>query len=282
MSERALSKEINKEISAMEAHKKSLYGELRSAKAFYCHGSSCGIDLTCTGWKNKDAQRIYFTPSSREHLHSILCSVVTLADEKEFIKIETNDGKKTISKSGIISMKKANEQSHISGNNETTPDDKNIKNIGTRNKACRDKNNIENRNISSIKTYINFYFDDEINNDALIVSVDGELISLNKLFVDAAKIVKKGVNRIFYGKAIVETTPFNAEMIMFKFVDREKQYIYTNKRNFITRISVKVLNKYLDKGNQCNLFFRGCIDEQGKFVSFNGKNYCDLYIVDDI
>ena len=56
--------------------------------------------------------------------------------------------------------------------------------------------------------------------------------------------------------------------------------MYTNKEMLLTRINSKVLNQYLDKGVECQFFFRGSIGHDGKFVSFNGKNYCDLYIME--
>lgn len=37
MSERAYSEELNEEMSAFKAHKYSLEGKLKSAKAFHCH-----------------------------------------------------------------------------------------------------------------------------------------------------------------------------------------------------------------------------------------------------
>ena len=52
------------------------------------------------------------------------------------------------------------------------------------------------------------------------------------------------------------------------------------KMKILTRINSKVLNQYLDKGVECQFFFRGSIGQDGKFVSFNGKNYCDLYIME--
>lgn len=77
MSERAYSEELNEEISAFKAHKYSLKGKLKSAKAFHCHDPYCGIKLTCSNWAVKDAKRIYFTPSNRDDLHSIACSTVS-------------------------------------------------------------------------------------------------------------------------------------------------------------------------------------------------------------
>lgn len=280
MSERAYSEELNKEISAIEAHNKSLNGYLKSAKAFHCHDSGCGIKLTCSNWKKRDAKRIYFTPSSREDLHSIACSTVSNDEEKRQVEIETKEGKKTISKNGIIAMKKANDSSKSSYNEENGElilDDEKEK---RRNGVCKDKTGTENRNVSSIKTYINFYYDDNVDNYKQNIRIDGETISLDMLFVDAKEQILPCVNRIFFGNAIVTTPIFNNDLIAFEFVDTDKSIIYTNKKMFLTRISSRVLNKYLDKKVECKFFFRGCIGNNGKFESFNGKNYCDMYILE--
>lgn len=117
--------------------------------------------------------------------------------------------------------------------------------------------------MSSIKTYINFYYDDDVDNNVCNIRVDGELISLNTLFVDAKEEIPVGVNRILFGNAIVTMPVFNDK-----------------KEMLLTRINSKVLNQYLDKGVECQFFFRGSIGQDGKFVSFNGKNYCDLYIME--
>ena len=53
MSERAYSEELNEEMSAFKAHKYSLEGKLKSAKAFHCHDPYCGIKLTCSNWAVK-------------------------------------------------------------------------------------------------------------------------------------------------------------------------------------------------------------------------------------
>ena len=54
-----------------------------------------------------------------------------------------------------------------------------------RNNVTKDKKGTESRNVSSIKTYIIFYYDDYVDNNVCNIRVDGELISLNTLFVDA-------------------------------------------------------------------------------------------------
>lgn len=278
MSERAYSEELKREISALEAHKKSLTNELKSAKAFRCQDPACKIGLTCSNWNVADAKRIFFTPSSRNNLHSIICSTISIEEEKKQIEIETDEGKKTICKSGIISMKKTKERAKSIDMLKGDKEDFDVENRRARNNVRIDKTGVENRNISSIKTYVNFYYDEEVNNNAPIFEVDGEIINLNTLFVDAKNEVKEGITRIFYGKAILSTPDFNSDLISIEFVDSEKPCIYTNKKQLFTRISSRIVNRYLDTGIEADLFFRGCINNSGKFESFNGKFYCDLHI----
>ena len=134
--------------------------------------------------------------------------------------------------------------------------------------------------MSSIKTYINFYYDDTIDNDVCNIRVDGKIISLNTLFVDAKQEMQEGINRIFFGNATVKTAEFNNEIVYFEFTNAYKPIIYTNKEMLLTRINSRVLNRYLDNGEECQLYFRGSIDNNGRFISFNGKNYCDIYIME--
>jgi len=255
MSERAYSEELNEEMSAFKAHKYSLKGKLKSAKAFHCHDPYCGIKLTCSNWAVKDAKRIYFTPSNRDDLHSIACSTVSGDEEKRQVEVETEQGKRTISKNGIIAMRKATNKSKTNHSNEHGVEDVDVVTGERRNNVTKDKKGTE-------------------------IRVDGELISLNTLFVDAKEEIPVGVNRILFGNAIVTTPVFNDKLVAFEFVDADKPIVYTNKEMLLNRINSKVLNQYLDKGVECQLFFRGSIVQDGKFVSFNGKNYCDLYIME--
>ena len=280
MSELAYSEELDRVISAVEAHRKSLTNELESSKAFHCQDPACMIGLTCSNWKVANAKRIFFTPSSRNNLHSIVCSTISIEEEKHQIEIETSEGKETIRKSGIMAMKKAKERAKVIDTKTGTKKEYDVENSETRNNVRIDKNGVENRNISSIKTYVNFYYDDEIDNNALIFEVDGEIINLNTLFVDVKNEVDVGITRIFHGKAILTTPDFNYDLISIEFVDSGKPYIYTNKKQLFTRINSKIVNRYLDKGIEVNLFFRGCINDSGKFESFNGKFYCDLHIIE--
>ena len=123
MSERAYSEELNEEMSAFKAHKYSLEGKLKSAKAFQCHDPNCGIKLTCSNWAVKDAKRIYFTPSNRDVLHSIACSTVSGDEENRQVEVETEQGKRTISKNGIIAMRKATNKSKTNHSNEHDVED---------------------------------------------------------------------------------------------------------------------------------------------------------------
>lgn len=281
MSESAYSEELNREISAIEAQKKSVDGILKNEKAFHCADPSCGIRLTCSNWTVENAKRIFFTPSNRNELHSTACSTVTHDQEIHRIEIETKQGKRTIvSKNGIIDMKKsvATAISNPSGQNNNT--NINAKLTTKRNTVTTDKKDTETRNISSIKTYINFYYDDEIDNDVCNIKVDGNLISLNTLFVDATQEIQNGVNRIFMGRALVKTPKFNDKLVSFEFVNTDKPIVYANKGMLLTRINSELLNKYLDTEKECQFFFRGSISDNGSFTSFNGKNYCDIYIKD--
>lgn len=280
MSERAYSEELRKEISAIEAYKKSLDGSLKSAKAFRCHDTKCRIKLTCSNWKINNAKRLFFTPSNRDELHSVECSTVTYDEEKYQVKIETKQGKGTIIKNGIIDMRRATMTSKPNNGLESITSNDNISKNIRRNNVSKDKEGTENRNVSSIKTYINFYYDNTIDNDLCNIRVDGEIISLNTLFVDAKQEMEEGVNRIFFGNAIVKTAEFNKEIVSLEFVDANKSVIYTNKEKLLTRISSRILNKYLDNNEECRLYFRGSIDNNGKFISFNGKNYCDICIME--
>lgn len=281
MSERAYSEELKREISAIEAQRRSLNGELQSAKAFHCHDDSCGIKLTCTNWKVHNAKNVFYTPSNRSHLHSITCSTISISDEKRQIEVETEEGKTTINKSGIISMEKVRERARTVTTSAEDKDDTSEDSRVARNNVKTDRNGTENRNISSIKTYINFYYDDEIDNEEPIFKVDGKLINLNTLFVDARQEVKKGVTRIFHGIAFLKTSNFSPDVIAIEFIDSGKPCIYTNKKQLFTRISSRTINKYLDKDVIANVFFRGNINEQKKFESFNGKFYCDLFILEE-
>lgn len=176
-------------------------------------------------------------------------------------------------------MRKATNKSKTNHSNENDVEDVNVVIGERRNHVTKDKRGIESRNVSSIKTYINFYYDDGVDNNVCNIRVDGELISLNTLFVDAREEIPVGVNRILFGTAIVTTPVFNDKLVAFKFVDADKPILYTNKEMLLTRINSRVLEQYLDKGIECQLFFRGSLGNDGKFVSFNGKNYCDLYIM---
>lgn len=277
MSERAYSFELKRNISAIEAQKMSITGELHNSKAFRCNDEACKIDLTCSNWGVKGAKRIYYTPSCRNNLHSIACMTLSIDDEKRQIEVETEDGKKTIRKSGIISMQKATEKVRKAGNADNKEDARSGEVVRARNSVRTDKEGIENRNISSIKTYVNFFYDESIDNEARIFKVNREMLNLNTLFVDVKDEVEEKKVRIFYGKATLSIPGFNTDMILIQFADCNKPSIYTNKSQLLKRISSSVINKYLDKGTEAELFFRGYI-KNGKFESFNGKFYCDLYI----
>ena len=177
-------------------------------------------------------------------------------------------------------MRKATNKSKTNHSNEHGVEDVNVVTGERRNNVTKDKRGTESRNVSSIKTYINFYYDDDVDNNVCNIRVDGELISLNTLFVDAKEEIPVGVNRIFFGNAIVTTPVFNKKLVAFEFVDADKPIVYTNKEMLLTRINSRVLEQYLDKGVECQFLFRGSIGNDGKFVSFNGKNYCDLYIME--
>lgn len=278
MSDRAYSVELNRVISALEAHGKSISGELKDAKAFHCCDPLCNIQLTCSNWGISKSNRIYFTPSDRNSLHSIFCSAVDIIDGNCQSEIQTTGVKKVIRKSRIISMTKL--ESRVRTNESLSGEIGNTvkRDVKKRNSVKGDKNGTENRNISSIKSYIDFYYDDRIDNDEEIFRVDGEVICLNTLFVKADEPVSKGVNRIFHGMAKVTTPTFNDELIAFKFENSGKPMIYSNKKKLFSRISPKILNRYIDTEIKCYLFFRGCIRDDGKFKSYNGRNYCDLWI----
>ena len=150
MSERAYSEELNEEMSAFKAHKYSLEGKLKSAKAFHCHDPYCGIKLTCSNWAVKDAKRIYFTPSNRDDLHSIACSTVSGDEEKRQVEVETEQGKRTISKNGIIAMRKATNKSKTNHSNGHGVEDVDVVTGERRNNVTKDKKGTESRNVSSI------------------------------------------------------------------------------------------------------------------------------------
>lgn len=276
MSEWAYSLELKRDISAITAQKKSITGELHDSKAFECNDKYCRIDLTCSNWGIEGAKRVYYTPSCRNNLHSIACMTISIDDEKRQIEVETEDGKKTIRKSGIISMQKAAEKARKAENTDNEEVSSGEANRA-RNSVRTDKEGIENRNISSLKSYVNFFYDESIDNEARVIKVNRELLSLNMLFVDTKEEVEEGKVRIFYGKVTLSTPKFNDGMILIKFTDCNKPSIYTNKSQLLKRISSGVLKKYLDKGTEAELFFRGYI-KNGKFESFNRKYYCDLYI----
>lgn len=278
MSERAYSYELNEEISAVDAQRKSIKGELENAKAFRCQDDSCKIDLTCCNWKVRGAKRIYYTPSCRNCLHSVTCLAVSFNEEKRQTEIETEDGKRTIRKSGIISMQKATGNARKAEETDIGENESVTKNVRRRNNVKTDRNGIENRNISSIKTYVNFFYDEEIDNEAEIFKVGGELMSLNTLFINADEEIEEEKVRIFYGKAMLITPEFNKDLILLRFSNGQKPDIYTNRSQLLKRISSRIIYRYLDKENEAELFFRGYI-KNGKFESFNGKFYCDLHIM---
>lgn len=277
MSEEAYSMELGKKISAIEAHRKSLSGELTNAKAFRCWDENCCIDLTCSNWGKWRNKRIYFTPAKRDCLHAFNCNAVSHNDEQYRVNIETLQGKKTVIKNGIIEMKKNLTKSISKKDTDEGGDSVGGTAISRRTVSIGGKQ-FESRNISSIKTYINFYNDDDIDNNVCKIRIDGKILTLNQLFVNIRENKLTGVNRIFYGSGLVTTNKKNDEIVELRFVNTNNPAVFSNKKMLEKRLGKKKLEQFLDKGIECKLYFRGSIEENGKFKCFNDKYYLDIWI----
>ncbi|HDT8014643.1 TPA: hypothetical protein RD634_002740, partial [Enterococcus faecalis] len=179
MVERAFSEELGEEVSAKVAYRKSMKGEITDKKAFHCIDPNCAIQLTCINFGEPKGKRFYFTTSCREALHNIDCSEITVADRKEQISTEHELAKKTIQKDGTIRMSQS--LNKVASTIKTEVEDKsgiivtNETNSTTKNGTIR-----ETRNIYSLASFVELYYDPMIDNDWQQVRIKDELISLNE------------------------------------------------------------------------------------------------------
>lgn len=82
MSERAYSLECNEPITAKKANALSRKRILLDSQMFRCNDPNCAIDLTCTNW-NRNGKKYYFTPSSKDELHIVGCTEISVGEARE-------------------------------------------------------------------------------------------------------------------------------------------------------------------------------------------------------
>ncbi|EOI30456.1 hypothetical protein [Enterococcus faecalis] len=277
MVERAFSEELGEEVSAKVAYRKSMKGEITDKKAFHCIDPNCAIQLTCINFGEPKGKRFYFTTSCREALHNIDCSEITVADRKEQISTEHELAKKTIQKDGTIRMSQS--LNKVASTIKTEVEDKsgiivtNETNSTTKNGTIR-----ETRNIYSLASFVELYYDPMIDNDWQQVRIKDELISLNELFVPSSETSVGNRIRIYMG--VGKITIFKKTILKVVFSDFPENPIFTNKDRAM-RQNKEIISKYVDSDEEIKIYFRGYFgkkDGKFKYLSFHEQSiYKDLF-----
>ena len=276
MVERAYSLEVKKTISAFEAQKYSLEGRLNSEKNFRCIDQDCQIPLTCTNWKKKDGKRFYFKPSHNDELHVEGCTCISPQEVKDQASKEFIGAKGTVSDGGIISVKKSLSKARVTGDTVVGSLD-----IAEQSKSSSRTNNsrnqVQDRQFSSVATFVELYEDPQIDNNVRNIRVEGELISLNEYFVKTTGQIVEDKQRIFYGLAWVSIADFNPGMLQIEFVGSDYPKVYSSVESIKERSNTRNIADLIGE-NPEYIYFRGKLDSQNnKFKSFNDKFYKDLY-----
>lgn len=280
MVERAYSLEVKKTISAFEAQKYSLEGRLNSEKNFRCIDQDCQIPLTCTNWKKKDGKRFYFKPSHNDELHVEGCTCISPQEVKDQASKEFIGAKGTVSDGGIISVKKSLSKARVTGDTVVGSLD-----IAEQSKSSSRTNNsrnqVQDRQFSSVATFVELYEDPQIDNNVRNIRVEGELISLNEYFVKTTGQIVEDKQRIFYGLAWVSIADFNPGMLQIEFVGSDYPKVYSSVESIKERSNTRNIADLIDEESE-HIYFRGKLNgKTKKFESFNDKFYKDLYTPKD-
>lgn len=238
MVERAYSLEVKKTISAFEAQKYSLEGRLNSEKNFRCIDQDCQIPLTCTNWKKKDGKRFYFKPSHNDELHVEGCTCISPQEVKDQVSKEFIGAKGTVSDDGIISVKKSLSKARVTGDTVVGSLD-----IAEQSRSSSrtniSRNQVQDRQFSSVATFVELYEDPQIDNNVRNIRVEGELISLNEYFVKTTGQIVEDKQRIFYGLARVSIADFNPDMLQIEFVGSDYPKVYSSVESIKERSNTK-------------------------------------------
>lgn len=276
MVERAYSLELKKTISAFEAQKYSLEKKLNSEKSFRCIDIGCQIPLTCTNWKKRDGKRFYFKPSHNDELHVEGCTCISPQEVKEQVNKEILGAKGTISDGGIISVKKSLSKARVNGNTVVGSLDI-AEQSGSSSRTNISRKQVQDRQFSSVATFVELYEDPQIDNSVRNIRIEGELISLNEYFVDTTGQIVEDKQRIFYGLARVSIAGFNPDILQIEFIDSDYPKVYSSVERIKERSNTKNIADLIGKDPEY-IYFRGKLDSQNnKFKSFNDKFYKDLY-----
>ena len=264
MVESAYSLEFNRELDAKKASEYSLTKSLKSDKAF-------------TNWEKQGGKRFFFRPSHNDEPHVEGCTCITPQEIQEQVKKEVSKGRQTILQSGVISVKKSvsKAKTNNSMKNEGSTVDKTINAIfGEK----RNSSQSQDRQLSSLATFVELFNDQDIDHDKPQIRVDGKLISLNDYFVDVTNSnLVKDKNRIFFGMAEVSVANFNEEILQIEFINSQYPKVYTNLNKLKERAGTRNIVEVIETGFKI-IYFRGKLNSKTKkFESFNDKFYKDLY-----
>lgn len=276
MVERAYSLELRETINALIAQKYSLEGRLNSEKNFRCIDKDCQIPLTCTNWKKKNGKRFYFKPSHNDELHVEGCTCISPQEVKDQVSKEFIGAKGTVSDGGIISVKKSLSKARVTGDTVVGSLD-----IAEQSRSSSrtniSRNQLQDRQFSSVATFVELYEDPQIDNNVRNIRIEGELISLNEYFVDTTGQIVEDKQRIFYGLAWVSIADFNPDMLQIEFIGSDYPKVYSSVERIKERSNTKNIADLIGKDPEY-IYFKGKLDSQNnKFKSFNDKFYKDLY-----
>ncbi|NQN50461.1 hypothetical protein HPA16_08935 [Streptococcus suis] len=276
MVERAYSVEFGRELDAKKANQYSITGSLKSEKAFKCIDPNCEIPLTCTNWRKKDGKRYYFRPSHNDEPHVEGCICVTPQEIRDHVDKEVWEAKNAISQSGVISVKKSLSKAKTAGiSNVVTSSQDKATNNGA--KGNQTSNQMQDRQLSSLATFVELFNDEEVDNDVQLLRIDGELISLNDYFVAVVDSPVKDKNRIFFGEANISRTSFGEDMLEIDFIKSDYPKIYSNITQIQERANTRNIADLIGSG-PVTIYFRGLFhSKDNKFKSFNDTFYKDLY-----
>ncbi|MGE7113814.1 hypothetical protein [Lysinibacillus sp. NPDC047702] len=281
MVKEAYSFQVKGKISAEVAHSKSLKGELTDQRAFECIDKQCKIQLTCTKWGEKDKKRIYFTPSSRENLHIAGCKASGEKEEVNLSTFEKNEAKKTVTKNGILLLKKILDQNNQKDSSIKIDEINDVPNNTSKSTQSANSKEIstERSTITSIMTLINLLNDPTFDKNKPFMQLpEKEMISINELFVniDEISLIPQNRLRIFYGKVKVSTYNTTALKINFIYCNAAP-LLFTNKKLILNRHYGKQAKKCVDKNEEIYVFFRGYLTNENKWKAYNDEFYKDLY-----
>ncbi|WP_301108729.1 hypothetical protein [Sporosarcina sp.] len=279
MVKEAFSIELNGKISANIAHTKSLLGDLEDSRAFECIDTECKIQLTCTKWKDINGKRIYFTPTSRDHLHIAGCKASGELEEIQRTTFEEKEARKSIKKNGNIVLTRISEQSNYNNTSDKLNDTAGNNTNKFNNNNNENKSTSERSSVTSIMTLIKLMSDPSFDKDKAYLQLpNNEKISINELFMDLDKatLIKKNTLRIFYGKVKVSTYKKTALKIDFV-ASSPAPLLFTNKSLMLDRHYGKQAKKYIDRNKEIYVFFRGYLSSDNKWKAYNKDFYKDLY-----